>query len=325
MKILHLILSKGFAGSERYVCDLINYQIIKNKVYLIKLKSQNTKFFKNIISKKTHLYEISNFFKEFNIKKIIKKINPNIIHTHLGDAAKIISKKWGNYKIITTMHMNYKQQYFKKMDGIICSNSNQFNNIKKKFNGKIFQTVLWPVEKIKKTKLNLKKKLKIPQKNFIFGSIGRFHKQKGFDLLCKTFDEISLNKTTLILVGPDSEELSKKFQHNKNIIFIDHVKHPSYFYQIFDAAIFASRWESFGITLLEAMKHKLPIISTVHEGNQDWINKFKIKKIRPNNELDLKKSIILFRKLKPKKIKYNLKYFEYKKICKQIQNFYHNL
>ena len=37
--ILHVILSKGYAGSEKYVLDLARYQNKDHKVYLVILKS----------------------------------------------------------------------------------------------------------------------------------------------------------------------------------------------------------------------------------------------------------------------------------------------
>ena len=37
MKILHVIISKGFAGSELYTINLINYQSRNNDTYLIKI------------------------------------------------------------------------------------------------------------------------------------------------------------------------------------------------------------------------------------------------------------------------------------------------
>jgi len=325
MKIVHLILSKGFAGTERYVCDLANYQKNNNKVYIVKLKSDNTEYFKKNTSKAINFIEMSNFFKSIFLKKIIKKIQPDIVHTHLGDAAKIIKKKWGQYKTVATMHMNYNPKYFKNIDGIICSNNHQLQNIKKKFSGSLFKSYLWPIENVKKNKINLKKKLGIPADYYIFGSIGRFHRQKGFDFLASTFDKVNLKKTALVLVGNGHLDFIKKYKHNKNIFLLDHSECPSHLYQIFDAAVFVSRWESFGITLLEAMQHRLPIISTVHEGNKDWVNKFKILKIKVDNFKNLKKSLLYFRKLKPKKISYDLKDFKYKTLCQKIQKFYQDL
>jgi hypothetical protein len=48
--ILHVILSKGYAGSEKYVLDLVRYQNKDHKVFLAILKSN--RILKNYIDNK---------------------------------------------------------------------------------------------------------------------------------------------------------------------------------------------------------------------------------------------------------------------------------
>ena len=127
--ILHVILSKGYAGSEKYVLDLVRYQKKAHKVFLVILKSNV--IFKKYLDDKIKAFEIGNFLKKHKIKNIIKKIKPNIIHTHLGEAAKNVNKST-DYKTISTMHMNYRADIYKNSDAIIVSNNSQFNQIKKK-------------------------------------------------------------------------------------------------------------------------------------------------------------------------------------------------
>src|SRR5210317_860131 len=98
--ILHVILSKGYAGSEKYVLDLGRYQNKDHKVFLIILKSNE--IFKKYLAKKIKTFEIGNFFKKYRIKNLIKKIKPQIVHTHLGEAAKSVDKS-SDYKTISTM------------------------------------------------------------------------------------------------------------------------------------------------------------------------------------------------------------------------------
>ena len=45
------------------------------------------------------------------------------------------------------------------------------------------------------------------------------------------------------------------------------------------------------IVLVEAMKFRLPIISSKHIGNKDWIDKFNIFKVDQENKNQLKKHI----------------------------------
>jgi glycosyltransferase involved in cell wall biosynthesis len=321
--ILHVILSKGYAGSEKYVLDLVRYQNKDHKVFLAILK--RNRILKNYIDNKIKTFEIGNFFKKYRIKNLIKKIKPNIIHTHLGEAAKIVNKST-DYKTISTMHMNYRADIYKNSDAIVVSNSTQFNQIKKNFNGKLFQSNLWVnLSKVSIIKSKLKKNLKIPNNNFIFGSIGRFHPQKGFDIIIKAFKDLKLKNCTLILIGNGHKEFKNLECKYENFRIIGHVRNVSNYYNVFDAGIFMSRWETFGYSLVEAMKFRLPIISSKHMGNKDWIEKFNILKVDQENANQLKKHIKQLYKLKNPKKKYDLKIFDYKKNCEAITRIYRKI
>jgi glycosyltransferase involved in cell wall biosynthesis len=319
MVVIHIILSKGFVGSEKYVLDLVKYQKTKNNVFAIISKKNLT--LNRLLKKEIKTFEISDFFKKYTINKLIKKINPDIIHTHLGDAIKNI-KRSSKYRIISTMHMNYKAKDYKNSDAIIVSNNTQFKEIKKNFNGRLFKSYLWVnTPKIDVPKSKLKKKLNISSKDFVFGSIGRFHHQKGFDIIIKVFQDLKLPNCTLVLIGNGHDKFMK-YKKNKNFKIIGHVDNVSNYYNIFDAGLFMSRWETFGYCLIECMKFRLPIISSKHIGNKDWIDRFKIFKINQGDEIQLKKYITKLYKAKYNKKNYNLRMFDYKKNCQSITSIY---
>ena len=323
LKIMHVILSKGFAGSEKYVVDLTCHQYENNQVYVIILK-QN-KELKNSLEKKLKIYEIGRFLKKYNIQKIINKIKPQIVHTHLGEAAKLI-KKSKEYKTVATMHMNYKNKDYKNSDAIIVSNNTQYREIRKKYFGKLFKSYLWvKLPKPEINKKNLRKNLNLPKKNFIFGSIGRYHPQKGFDILINCFQELNLKNCTLILIGNGHKEYLKLETSNNKFKIIGHVDNVSNYYNIFDICLFASRWETFGYSLVESMKFNKPIISSKHIGNKDWINKFQINKFDINKKNHLKSLIKKLYKSTSLKKKYDLGMFDYKKNCEAITSIYKKL
>jgi hypothetical protein len=70
------------------------------------------------------------------------------------------------------------------------------------------------------------------------------------------------------------------------------------------------------------MRNNLPIITTVNEGNKDWIKKFNVTRFNIDNDNQLKKAILKHYLNKTKKQKYNLKNFQPNIIIKQINNFY---
>ena len=84
--IIHVILSDGFAGSEKYVCDLLEFQKKYFNVYVV-ISNKNF-MIKKFLDKKIRVFQINSFFQSIKIKKIINKLNPDIVHTHLGEATK---------------------------------------------------------------------------------------------------------------------------------------------------------------------------------------------------------------------------------------------
>ena len=317
IKIMHILISKGFAGSEKYLCDLIDYQSKFFDVSVIILK-RNMMLKKNI-NKRVKTFQIIDFFKKIQITKIINTNKPDIVHTHLSNAAKCVNKS-NRFKIIATAHMNFKNSILKNCDGLIVSNNTQFKEAAKIFKGTIFKSYLWArLKPITKSKLKLKKQLGIPKKNMVFGSVGRFHLQKGFDLILKKFKDEAPNNSTLILIGNGHEKFKKKIKNYKNIILLGHINNVSNYYNLFNVAVFASRWETFGFTLVEAMQFRLPIISSVHIGNKDWIKKFKIKRCNFNQKHKI------FSNIDRTKIKYDLSIFDYKNKCSEISNMYKSL
>lgn len=322
--IIHIILSDGFAGSEKYVCDLVDFQKKYFNIYLI-ISNKNL-IIQKFLDKRINVFQINSFFQSIKVRKLIDKLNPDIVHTHLGEATKKV-KNSSKYILITTLHMNYKKNNYQHTDALIVSNSSQQNFLKKTgYKGKIFKMNLWvKLPKINISKSIIKNKLKIPKNHKIIGSIGRFHPQKGFDLIIKSFLLSKLKKTTLVLIGNGHEKFKYLEKNNKNIRIMGHVENQSNYYNIFDIGIFMSRWETFGYTLVEAMKFKIPIISSVHIGNKDWLKFFNVLKIKNGKNLDLNKIFKNKNYLNKKKIEYDLNIFNYKKNCFLINNIYKKL
>lgn len=116
-------------------------------------------------------------------------------------------------------------------------------------------------------------KYNISTDSFIFGYVSRMSDEKGHDTLIEAFNEIVKNNLvhdqniTLLLCGggvlenqlrTKVEELGLEDKVKMTGVFDEQLK-PK-FYSSFDAFVFPSRAEGFGIVLLEAMSAGLPIL-----------------------------------------------------------------
>ena len=113
-------------------------------------------------------------------------------------------------------------------------------------------------------------------------AVGRFsHLHKGFDLLIEAFRIFaeSNKEWTLDIVGEGVEEplyrhLIQKYKLEERITIHPFTNHIQQYYSDAQVYVLSSRWEGFGLVLVEAMAHGLPVISsdlpTSKEIMGDW-------------------------------------------------------
>jgi len=125
-------------------------------------------------------------------------------------------------------------------------------------------------ENINQNKLNkIKEKLNIKNEDFIILYVGRLGKEKNVDFLIENQEYFTkINKNVKLLIvgdGPDLETYkikAKKLKQEKNIIFTGKVPYNDiqYYYNIGNIFVSASTTETQGLTIIEAMSARLPVV-----------------------------------------------------------------
>ena len=112
----------------------------------------------------------------------------------------------------------------------------------------------------------------------VIGSIGRFADQKGFDILLPALKILKDKGLEFkCIIGGDGEDREKLNSQRKElgleglIEFSGWVNDKKAYYERMDIFVLSSRYEPFGIVLLEAMKYKTPIVATDCDGPLDII------------------------------------------------------
>ena len=103
-----------------------------------------------------------------------------------------------------------------------------------------------------------------------FLAVGRFSRQhKGFDLLIKAFNLFAQNNSEwcLDIVGEGTEgelykKLVKEYQLENRVIIHPFTDRIQDYYSNAQVYVLSSRWEGFGLVLVEAMAHGLPVVSS---------------------------------------------------------------
>ena len=262
MKIVHLVLSKSFAGIEQHVDELLANNLLEKPI-LICNNSIAEDFDKNITIYKIKNISRRSIFGKNKLRKLLKNINPDIVHTHGSKTTSIISSiNNNNYKHIATVHgIKKNKSIYERADFVIGVSQRAIEDIKSP--SKIISN--WWHPKLKKFKTNTKKYAL---------AIGRLERVKGFDLLIESWANI---QTNLVIVGSGKEKrnlvnlINEKKLSNK-ITIIDSVNRNELltFYNEAALLIISSRDEGGPRVALEALYLEIPVLST-DVGHMDLI------------------------------------------------------
>ena len=254
MKVVHLVLSEDFAGIEQHVDELLS-NLKDLSITLICNKSIASHFNQNI-----SIHEIDNmsrrsFFKKYKLKRLLKTINPDIVHTHGSKTASIISSiNKGVFKHVATIHgVKKNKSVYESADYVIGVSDHVLDGIKTK--SKVITNWWFPELK----------KLSSKQNKYAL-AVGRLEKVKGFDLLISSWMNI---ETNLIIVGSGKEKKSllkliDKYNLDKKIKIIDGVNRSQLedIYSDASMLIVSSRNEGGPRVALEALYLEIPVLST---------------------------------------------------------------
>ena len=254
MKVVHLVLSEDFAGIEQHVDELLS-NLKDLSITLICNKSIASHFNQNI-----SIHEIDNMgrrslFKKYKLKRLLKTINPDIVHTHGSKTASIISSiNKGLFKHVATVHgVKKNKSVYESADYVIGVSDHVLDGIKTK--SKVITNWWFPELK----------KLSSKQNKYAL-AVGRLEKVKGFDLLISSWVNI---ETNLIIVGSGKEKknllkLIGKYNLDKKIKIIDGVNRSQLedIYSNASMLIVSSRNEGGPRVALEALYLEIPVLST---------------------------------------------------------------
>lgn len=106
------------------------------------------------------------------------------------------------------------------------------------------------------------------------GAFGRFHRQKGFDLLIQAMARVPAHVAQLKLAGegPEFERLKQLATALPHVEIVDPFASPEAFLTSVDAVAIPSRWEAFGLVGTEARAAGRPIIAADIDGLADQLD-----------------------------------------------------
>jgi len=258
MKIVHIVLSENFAGIEQHVDELLSNNLLSNPI-LICNDSIADNFDESITIYRIKNIRRKSIFGKYKLNKLLKTIDPDIVHTHGSKTASIISSINKNkFKHIATVHgIKKNKKIYEKADFVIGVSRMAVEGIKT--DSKVISNWWYPeLTKLSNTKVEENSKYAL--------AIGRLEKVKGFDLLISSWVNIH---TSLVIVGSGKEKQNLINLINKNnlsekISIVDGVSRNELieYYKQASVLIISSRDEGGPRVALEALYLEVPVLST---------------------------------------------------------------
>jgi glycosyltransferase involved in cell wall biosynthesis len=122
--------------------------------------------------------------------------------------------------------------------------------------------------------IEIRNRLKIPQRSHVIGFIGRLVVDKGAKELIESWLFLREKYTDLILliVGPMEErdaiphDIKRKIMEDDRIVYIGEVDDTAPYYSAMDILAFPSYREGFGVVAIEASAMQVPVVATTIPG-----------------------------------------------------------
>lgn len=284
MKIAHVVWGMETGGVETMLVNIINEQVVSNKVALFIINDYVEETIIKKISSKCIIKRINrkpgikDYFKILKLNILIWMFNPDIIHVHSYQVSTLIKGRW---KIVRTIHNTHnKTKEYSKMDALYAIS----NAVKDYTVNQGFPNVIVVENGIDVNSFSRRGK-RIPKENiYHIVQVGRlFSSQKGQDLLIKAIsilvNEKGVTNFMMHFIGVGkSEDILRKMVKDLQIsdyVFFEGFKDQDFIKNnlcSYDVFIQPSRYEGFGLTVAEAMAAKVPVLVSDIEGPMEIID-----------------------------------------------------
>ena len=229
----------------------------------------------------------------FKLKKLLKRLKPDLLHSHLGRADIITAlAKDKTTPQVATLHSvrrNFSKMTlagFKLIDSRLALRTAVSAAVIDSFyrNGflrsphlVIYNPINEEHLKVKKGSGQIRQELKIPPHGLVLLTVGRLMPVKGHHILLRAFADVLLRKNIYLLLagtGPLEKKLKQLAQH---LGIADYIRWLGFYPAIADLInscdlmVFPSLWEGMGLAPLEGLWLKCPQVLSDLPALREWV------------------------------------------------------
>jgi glycosyltransferase involved in cell wall biosynthesis len=285
MKIVQCFYSLTIGGAEILAIDLLNEMCQQHQVSLIVVNNKWSSELLKELDKRVKVYFINrrpgscNPLPVLKFYFLLKRLNPDIIHCHEPNMGQLIKVKAG--KLVYTIHdTGIPTDLYHYYQGLVAISDAVYNDvagrypvpIRKVYNG------------VNATKFTKRTDYSLHNQSIKLVQVSRvIHEKKGQDILLRALasvrDTYGFQNFTLDFVGIGTsmdylKELAAELGLAEQVRFTGEKNRAWIFAHLADYHVLVqpSRYEGFGLTILEGFSAGLPVLASNIEGPAEIIN-----------------------------------------------------
>lgn len=298
MIICQIITTLVYGGAERLLVNFSNILVDHHELHIIYLKEEPK--LKPFLHEKIKVHFVPiGLDCAREIRRLVRSLNPDVVHTHLGHADLI--GMWAcrglTTKLFCTMHNVYFRwnwtdkiifklyylafQTFAKRCHVSCISSAVANHVKTKLGVNSDHVSInynaIPTFENKYSKILAREILGIGQHDYILLAIGRLRVQKSIDTLIRAIPYLNeISNLKVLIVGEGElrsklEKLTFELGVNDKTIFCGVTSTPELYFSAGDVFILPSVFEGLPTVIIEAFRASLPIVASDIDGTNELI------------------------------------------------------
>jgi glycosyltransferase involved in cell wall biosynthesis len=281
MRIMHVILSRGFAGSERYAAELASVQAAEHDVMLVVRRTHRSRFGTSVVDAVSDRVRVSPvptwLLTQRTVEQRIRDFRPDVIHTHLRRSSRIIARAHADAPAVATLHNGVNGPHFFQLDGLICNAHWQVRQIPPSYQGQVFKLdqLVTPYRRLDTAEIAaLRESLCVAPEQYLVGAAGRLAYSKGLDNLIEAFRLADLPNARLVILGEGRERRRLERLLGPNMAMPGFRKNVKDYYQAFDLFVCPSRREPLPLVMLEAFDAGVPIVASTADGCRELVEEY---------------------------------------------------
>jgi glycosyltransferase involved in cell wall biosynthesis len=273
MRIVHLLLTRRFAGTERHVLELAAAQAQAGHEVSLILRRAAAQSRPDAIAHRVdpavNLHLVGDLLAGWRARRLVRRLKPDVAHAHLSGGCRALAHLDGCLRV-STLHIHYKPRQHAGLDGLIAIAPWQLDAVPPALRARTVQIDNWTHDRSAEAgaRERIRRAHGVPDDAYLVGALGRVERSKGHDVLLEAFARARLPDARLAIVGHGAEWQRVREKAPESVLMPGFTGAPQDWLAAFDLFVSCARSEPFGLVLLEAMQAGLPIVATRSEGAQ---------------------------------------------------------